>query len=135
MVRKAAAGLAALGLIGGAGAVTYDDNGAATVTIADHGVNRTVNLPMEKGGKRFKCPDGIETKLSPYDILGGRIQLTIEDVRRDEKAIVTRYDADTAPRAVMHKYKLLVARDHRLTARFNRTVDKHNAVIDANCET
>jgi hypothetical protein len=54
-----AAGFARLGLIGGGGgAVTYDDNGTAKVTLNDHGAKGTVTLRTEVGGKRFSCPAG-----------------------------------------------------------------------------
>jgi hypothetical protein len=133
-MRRIAAGLAGLGLIGGVGAVTHDDNGSAKVTITDHGSKRTVILPTEVGGKRFSCPAGTTDKLSTVDELLGRIQLTLEDVRRDEKAIEDRYPERTAPpKAIVSEYKALARRDDRLVARFNRATKDHNAVIDSDC--
>lgn len=133
-MRRVAAGLAALGLIGGVGAVTYDDKGTATVTISAHGKKRTVTLPMDTSGKKYKCPDDIMKKVSPYVILGGRIELTLQDVRKEERSIARRYRT-TAPRRVLRRARELVARDHRLAARFNRVVAKHNAIVAANCST
>jgi hypothetical protein len=79
--RTVGAGLAGLGLIGGAGAVAYNEDGSATVTVKDKaGVAQTVRL--ESGGKTFSCPDGTEEKVSPHDIRLGRIDLTIRRVRR-----------------------------------------------------
>lgn len=132
-MRRIVAGLASLGLVGGVGAVTYDDNGTAKVTITDHGAKRTVTLPTEVGGKSFSCPAGTSDKLSPIDELSGRIQLTLQDVRREEKAIEERYPGRTVPRAIVTQYKALVSRDDRLVARFNRSTDAHNAVIDSDC--
>lgn len=132
-MRRIAAGLASLGLIGGVGAVTYDDNGSAEVTITDHGTKRTVTLPTEAGGKAFHCPAGTRETVAAIDELSGRIQLTLQDVRRDEKAIEDRYPGRTAPKAIISKYNALMRRDDRLVTRFNRSTDDHNAVLDSEC--
>jgi hypothetical protein len=66
-MRRIAAGFARLGLIGGGGAVTYDDNGMAKVTINDHGAKGTVTLRTEhacgmRGARRIV---GDATALNP----------------------------------------------------------------------
>jgi hypothetical protein len=73
-------------------------------------------------------------KLSTIDGLLGRIQLTLEDVRRDEKAIEDRYPERTAPpKAIVSEYEAFARRDDRLVAKFNRATKDHDAVIDSDC--
>jgi hypothetical protein len=131
--KDSGAGLAGLGLIGGAGAVAYNEDGSATVTIkGKSGGEQTVRL--EAGGKSFSCPDGTEEKLSPYDIELGRIHLTIRQVRRQERKLETRYPDHNAPAPVADRDNALLRRDKRLVSAYNSTVDRRNAIIDADCD-
>ena len=131
--RAVGAGLVGPGLIGGAGAVVYNDDGSATVTIKDRsGQAQTVRL--EGGGKMFSCPDSTEAKISPYDVRLGRIDLTLRQVRRKEGQLERRYPDQTAPAPVVNRYNSLLRRDKRLVAAYNTTVDERNAIIDADCE-
>jgi len=130
---RIAAGLAALGVLAGAGAVTYDSDGSATVTVKDQGIERKVTLPMQAGGPNYKCPDDIKEKLSPYDILAGRMRLASQDVRRDLKALEARYPDRDAPVSVIRQYHAMAQRDDRLVNRYNRAIDKRNAAIAADC--
>jgi hypothetical protein len=131
--RTVGAGLAGLGLIGGAGAVAYDEDGSATVTIkGKSGGEQTVRL--QGGGRTFSCPDGTEAKVSPYDIKLGRIDLTIRQVRRQERKLETQYPDHNAPAPVAERYNALLRRDKRLVSAYNSTVDRRNAIIDADCD-
>lgn len=134
MIRRAVgAGLAGLGLIGGAGAVAYNDDGSATVTIKDKsGGEQTVQL--RGGGKTFSCPDGTEEKVSPYDIRAGRFDLTIRQVRRRERKLEAQYPSHNARTPVARRYNALLRRDKRLVSAYNSTVDTRNEVIDADCD-
>jgi len=75
-------GLAGLGIVGGAAAIHYSDNGSATVKVKDHGVTRTVKLGGA-GGATYSCPASADRKLRPIDISSGRIKLTLHDVRSE----------------------------------------------------
>lgn len=135
MVKKIAAGLVSVGLIGGVGAVTYGDDGTATVTIDDHGTKQTVSLPMEIGGKSYRCPDDTEAKISAFDINAGRIKLTLQRVRQQEKVIDKRHPGRTVPKRVAVKYNKLLRRDDVLVDRFNSAVDERNAILRTDCTT
>jgi hypothetical protein len=133
MVRRAVAGLAGLGLVGGVGAVAYNDDGSATVTIKDkQGNEQTVKIGGD-GGKTFSCPDGTEAKLEPIDIRAGRVKITLREVRKDLKTLEKRYP-DGAPAKVVKRYNALAKRDDKLVDAYNTAIDDHNAVLDADCD-
>jgi hypothetical protein len=55
MLKRGVAGLVGLGLVGGAGAAVYSDDGSPTVKIKDErGVDRIVELDTHD--KEFSCP-------------------------------------------------------------------------------
>jgi hypothetical protein len=131
-MRTIATGLAALGLIGGVGAVAYDDSGTPTVSIDDHGKKSQVTLAMD-GGKSYSCRPSVEDRLEPHDITAGRITLTRKRVRRQERRIESRYPNHRAPDAVVDRYNGLVHRDKRLVRAYNAEIDKRNAILDSDC--
>lgn len=134
MLRKAVTALAGLGLIGGAGSVAYNQHGDATVKIKDaSGKVHSVVIKSNNNGKSFSCPTGTHDRLRPYDIAAGRIELTLQTVRRSERAIVRRYPGHDAPRAVILRYRALAHRDDRLVAAYNAQIDAHNTIIDRAC--
>ena len=134
MVRRVVAGLAGLGLVGGVGAVAYNDDGTATVTITDkQGRTQTVKIGTAEGPS-FVCPDGTEAKLEPIDLRAGRIKITLRQVRKRETAIEKRYPDHEAPDGVAKRYNRLLKRDDQLVDAYNAAIDDHNAVIDADCE-
>ena len=133
MVRKAVAALTGLGLLGGAGTVAYNNHGDATVKIKDaHGQVHTVVI-KGNSGKQFSCPSGTGDELKSYDLKAGRIELTLQGVRRSEHAIERRYPGAVAPEKVIVRYKRLMRRDNRLVDAFNSQVTAHNAIIDRDC--
>lgn len=134
MIRGAVAGVVGLGLIGGAGSVVYDDSGTATVTIKNKGGEQTVRLFGDKGGKSYSCPPGTEDKLSPHDIKAGRIELTLRQVRRQERRIEKKYPDAAPPQAVIDHYEALNRRDNRLVSAYNAEIDAHNAILESDCE-
>jgi hypothetical protein len=124
--------LAGLGLIGGAGSVVYNQHGDAIVKIKDKsGHVRTVRIAS--GGKRFSCPPGTHDKVAAMDIKLGRIELTLQQVRRAEDKIQHTYMPRTAPRSVVTRYRTLSRRDHRLVAAYNGQVAAHNAILNRVC--
>ena len=127
-------GLVGLGLIGGAGAVAYDDDGTATVKIKDRkpGTEQTVRL-RGPGGKMYSCPPGTSDKLSPHDTRAGRITLTLRQVHREERKIDNQYPGRTAPAAVAARFNGLIRRHKRLIAAYNESVDRRNAILEADC--
>jgi hypothetical protein len=133
MVGRIAAGLVTVGLIGGVGAVTYSDDGTPTVTVKDHGTKSKVTLPMERDGKTYHCPTGTQDKVSPYDVNAGRIKLTLQKVRQQEKAIKKRYPGTRAPKVIADRFNKLARRDDALVDRFNIAVDERNAIISRDC--
>ncbi len=134
MLRQAAAGLTGLGLIGGAGAVAYDDDGTAKVTIKDkQGRTQSVEIGGA-GGKSFMCPDGTEAMLEPIDIQAGRIKTTLRQVRKTLNGIEKRYPGGEAPGTVVDRYNRLGKREGRLVDAYNEAIGKHNAVIESECE-
>ena len=134
MLRKAAAaGLAGLGLIGGAGTVVYHDNGDATVKIKDQRTGKVQSVTIHGGGATFSCPGGTRDRLEPYDIKLGRIKLTLQHVRRAERAIELQYPTHTAPSAVVDRYRALLRRDNRLVSAYNGDVDARNAILNRVC--
>jgi hypothetical protein len=133
MFRKAAAGLAGLGLIGGAGSVIYGNNGDATVKIKDPATGQVQSVHLSGGGPSYSCPDGTGDKLQAYDIKLGRIKLTLQKVRGSERAIETQYPGHNAPARVVARYRALAQRDDRLVAAFNAEVAARNGVLESDC--
>ena len=135
MLRKVAAGLVGLGLIGGAGKVAYDRNGDAVVKITNSktGKVQTVHINSVQG-KTYSCPSSAGSKLQSYDLEEGRIKLTLLQVRAQESKIEREYPGSVAPHAVVVHYKALNHRDDRLVAAYNKEIDAHNAIIDRDCK-
>jgi hypothetical protein len=134
MLGRAAAAVTGLGLVGGAGAVVYDGDGTAKVTVTDkQGHTETVEIEGD-GGQNFICPDGTEAKLEPIDLRAGRIKITIRRVRRSTDAIERRYPGREAPDNVADRYNRLAKRDDRLVDAYNEAIDEHNAVLTSDCE-
>jgi hypothetical protein len=103
------------------------------VTIKDKsGGEQTVRL--EGGGRTCSCPAGTEEKLSPHDIMLGRIGFTIRQMRRQERRFEARYPAHAAPGPVVDRYNAPLRRHKRLVLADNSTVDRRNAIIDADCD-
>jgi hypothetical protein len=133
MVRQAVAGVVGLGLIGGVGAVAYDKDGTAKVTITDKsGHKETVTIAG--GGKSFSCPDGTDAKLEPIDIEAGRAKITLRRVRQSMGTIEKRYPDHRAPTKVVNRYNRLVKREGKLVDAYNSAIDKHNAVLKSDCD-
>jgi hypothetical protein len=133
MVRQAVAGVVGLGLIGGVGAVAYDDDGTAKVTITDKsGHKETVTI--SGGGKSFSCPDGTDAKLEPIDIEAGRAKITLRNVRKSMNTIEKRYPDHRAPTKVVNRYNRLVTREGKLVTAYNGAIDRHNAVLKSDCD-
>jgi hypothetical protein len=134
--KAAAAGLAGLGLIGGAGTVIYHNNGDATVKIKNDKTGQVQSVLIRgAGGKSYSCPSGTREKLNPYVIAGGRIKLTLRQVRRQESAIMKRYPNHRAPDSVVVRYKAIARREGRLVAAYNAQADAQNAILDRDCTT
>jgi hypothetical protein len=134
MVGKVAGGLAALGLVGGAGAVATNDDGTTTVTITDkQGRTESVEIAGDDG-RRFLCPDGTEAKLEPIDIRAGRVKITLRRVNKRINAIERRYPERKAPGNVVDRHNGLVKRHGRLVDAYNDAVDAHNAVLASDCD-
>jgi hypothetical protein len=133
MVRKVAAALVGLGLIGGAGKVAYDKNGGATVKITDeNGQVQTVHIAGD--GKGYSCPSSTADKVDSAAVEVGRIELTLQQVRRVERRIERQYPKSVAPHSVVVRYNALLRRDHRLVVAYNAEVDAHNAILDQKCK-
>jgi hypothetical protein len=137
MLRKAlGAGLAGLGLVGGAAAVHYDSNGKTSVTVKDAVHHRTESVQLSgASGKTYSCPPGTRAKIEPHDLLAGRIEITLRHVRKTERTIERRYPNHRAAGSVVDRYNALQRRDHKLVAAFNREVDAHNAILGSDCTT
>ena len=134
MVRRVVAGLAGLGLVGGVGAVTYSDDGTATVKITDkQGKVHTVTIEGD-GGKTFSCPDGTTAKFEPIDIRAGRVKITLQQVHKKMHVLEKRYPKHHAPAAVVRQYNGLLTREHRLVKAYNGAVDEHNALLTSECD-
>jgi hypothetical protein len=133
MLGKAAAGLAGLGLIGGAGTVIYNNQGDATVRIKNDKTGQVQTVHLSGPGDRlYSCPAGTDDKLRPHDIRAGRIKLTLRQVRRVEHRLLRLYP-NGAPTRVVTRYNGLHRRDDRLVDAYNLQVDAHNAIIDREC--
>ncbi len=134
MLKQAAAGAVGLGLIGGVGAVAYDDDGNATVTVTEeNGKKHSVQIGGA-GGKRFSCPDGTEATLEPIDIRAGRAKITLRQVKKKIVRIEKRYPSGQAPGKVVDRYNKLVKRHGGLVDAYNTAIDQHNAVLEQECE-
>jgi hypothetical protein len=141
MVGKLAGGLVALGLIGGAGALAYDDGGTTKATVPDthvivtdkQGRTETVAIAGDDG-RLFSCPDGIDAKLEPIDKRAGGAKLKLRRVTKRINAIEKRYPEGKAPGHVVDRYNGLVDRHRRLVKAYNHAVDAHNAVLKADCD-
>lgn len=132
VVRKAVTALAGLGLIGGAGSVVYNQHGDATVKIKDSS-GKVHAVVIKSNGKSFSCPVGTHDKVKQYDINAGRIELTLQAVRRSERAIERRYPKNVAPHKVVVQFNALVKREGRLVDAYNAQADAHNAIINRDC--
>ncbi len=133
MVKQVAASVVGLGLIGGVGAVAYDKDGTAKVTVTDKaGHKETVTI--SGGGKSFSCPDGTDAKLEPIDIEAGRAKITLRHVRESMSAIEKRYPDHRAPHKVVTRYNRLVTREGKLVDAYNSAIDRHNAVLKSDCD-
>jgi xanthine/CO dehydrogenase XdhC/CoxF family maturation factor len=138
MVKGIVASVVGLGLIGGVGAVTYADDGTATVSIDERNTpndasdDARVTLKTG-GGKEYLCPADIDEKFEPGDIEAGRIKLTLERVGKRIDAIETANPGDTLPPKVYDEYQRLLKRQNALVKHFNEAVDRHNAILEANC--
>lgn len=119
----------------GDSAVTYRDDGDATVTVGDrdNGPAKAVTLPIEVGGTTYRCPLDVNKRRAPYDGLAGRTKADIEDVKRELDRIGTRYPDGVAPSAVVRRYNSLRSREKRLIARFNGAIDTSNAILESDC--
>jgi len=113
MIRRAVAGVAALGLIGGAGHVAWHHDGA-TVRVKDaNGVTHSTSIPFDRTGATYKCPDGEQARLSSMIEEAGRIKITLQGVNKH--ANPDRYA------------KLVVA--------YNAEVDSYNKALDRDCKS
>jgi hypothetical protein len=119
----------------GDSAVTYRDDGDATVTIgqSDTGSAKAVTLPIEAGGTTYSCPLDVNEKRAPYDGVAGRTKADIQDVKRELDRLGARYPAGVAPSAIVRRYNSLRSREKRLIARFNGAIDKSNAILESYC--
>jgi len=134
MIREAlAAGLTGLGLVGGTAAIKYDDSGAATVKLTEHGRTRSVTLGVDRGGPRYACPSDIDDLLAPRDRLTGRIKLTLRDVGAELDRLEAQYPGAVVEPAVARRYRGLARRERQLARAFNRSVAKHNTFLKEEC--
>jgi hypothetical protein len=139
MLRKAAAGLAALGLIGGAGSVVYANNGDATVKITNQKTGKAQSVRLRSVGDGYLCPEATHDKLKAHDIKLGRIKLTWQPLRREARKLEREYPQDRqgvrhAPRAVVDRYNAIIRRDDQLVAAYNAEVHARNAMADRECK-
>jgi hypothetical protein len=117
MIGKAAAGIAALGLIGGVGHVVYDAQGAK-VTITDHGKTKSVHIATDGGW--YTCPESTTHELEQRMIQLGRVKLTIRQLKRQHSA-----SSWTTPS---------IARYSALVGEYNTETQAYNAVLDKDCQ-
>ena len=124
-----------LALVAGVGAVTYDQNGTATVKITDKktGVERTVKLKGDPNGPTYSCPSSVTDDLEASDIRAGRVKITLRPVSAKIRKIERRYPNSVAPGDVVKKYKALVVREKRLIKAFNNATAEHNATLKSEC--
>ena len=132
MLKRGVAGLVGLGLVGGAGAAGYSDDGSPTVKTRTSVA--TINRRARDSGQGA-LPPAAAHKLWPHDIRAGRITLTLRRVRRREKAIERRYPSrDDALPCTVANARRPRRRDDRLVAAFNEQIKRRNAIIDEECE-
>ena len=124
-----------LGLVGGVGAVTYDDDGDAKVTITDGKTGKKASVELRAGdGKTFMCPATASERVDASNIRAGRVKITMRRVRGSIKALERRYPSGEAPGVVVDRYNGLARRHKRLVRAFNVEVERHNAIIEAECD-
>ncbi len=145
-------GWAAVLVVGGiasmAGLDGADDGEVTVTTPTKTGAAKETRVQLKTvDGESWSCPLGTGTKLEPLKARLGRLELNLRSVRRDVRTKVRRLDAmeerypGNAPtQAIADKYNRLVSQAKRLDARegrsvvaYNRAVDRHNAVIEADC--
>ncbi len=120
--------------MGGVGAVTYSDDGTATVKITDkQGKVHTVTIEGD-GGQTFSCPDGTQAKFEPIDIRAGRVKITLQQVHKKMDTLEKRYPEHRAPAAAVRRYNGLLTREHPLVKAYNDAVDEHNAILTSDCD-
>jgi len=111
MIRRAVAGVAALGLIGGVGHVAWHHDGA-TVKVEDaNGVTHSTSISFDRSGATYKCPAREQARLSSMIEEAGRIKITLQGVNK--YANPDRYA------------KLVVA--------YNDEIDSYNKALDRDC--
>ena len=81
-----------------------------------------------------RTPDGTDAKLEPIDIEAGRIKITLRRVERRIDGLDRKYPDHVAPDRVAARYNHLLKRGKRLVAAYNDQIDRHNAIIDSECE-
>lgn len=132
-----ATGVVGLGLVGGAGAVTYSDDGTATVRIDEHNTPKDssddARTTFKTGGKTYSCPTRLGDRLESGDIKAGRIEITMKRNRKRLDAIDKANPDRVLPPAVYDEYQRRSKRDKALVAAFNDQVDLHNAILEVNC--
>ncbi len=150
MIKKLAAGVAGLGLVGGVGTVVYNKQGDATVRIKDEKTGQVQTVTISGvTGQTFSCPSGTRKKLEPYDIELGRIKITLNQVRSQElqseaksnqikaqlkqirrqtSAIERQYPNHQAPPEVVDRYNTLRRHDDGLVSAYNLEVRRFNAL-------
>jgi hypothetical protein len=131
-----ATGVVGLGLVGGAGAVTYNDDGTATVKIDEHNTPKDesddARVTFKTGGRTYSCPPGTDEQLASGDIKAGRIKITMKRNRKQLRAIEKAHP-NGAPPDVHAEYQRRAKRDAALVAAYNDQVDLHNAIIKEDC--
>ena len=116
----------------------YDNDGTATVSIDERNTpndasdDARVTLNTD-GGDEYSCPADIDEKFEAGDIRAGRDKLTLQRVRERVDAIEKAHPGNTLPPAVYDEYQRLGKRDDALVDAFNKTVERHNAILEANC--
>lgn len=115
MLRKAVAGLAGLGLVGGAAGVHYDDSGNATVSVTSPTSGHVETVRIKSGnGQTFSCPQAVGPDLDAKIEMMGRIKITLRHVRATERTLVRRYPKRVAPN-------------------YDTAVREHNAILSESC--
>jgi hypothetical protein len=131
-----ATGVVGLGLVGGAGAVTYNDDGTATVSIDERNTPKDssddARVTFKTSGKTHSCPPGLGDQLASGDIKAGRIKITLKRNRKQLRAIEKAHP-NGAPPDVYAEYQRRAKRDDALVAAYNDEVDLHNAILEENC--
>ena len=84
-------------------------------------------------GAGYSCPADIEERFEAGDIEAGRIKLTLDRFEGRIDAIEKAHPGDTLPPKLYAEYERLVKQDRALVKRFKQAVDRHNAILEANC--